>query len=271
MEELRKEIQRISSQYSKHFKYIKQETDKISLAIGPYINNIMTNLKPFLDSIDREYNVDKEKYNSAITALYNKGFYLPILSTPRSYIEMNSYPNDQLEKKYLELFEDNNGNLANHIDLTLSAIEELVHPDWEQSIRQSVEIIRDKGVNKTYNLFVPLYFCYLEFIVRDKLPLKGTKEDNFYKLFKAIRESINNNANYSDSQKEFFTVLANSTFKNYYKYAKKEEFDIVSRNTLFHGYIGADKVTKLDFYKQISLLSHMVYFFNIYDSSNLDT
>lgn len=129
-------------------------------------------------------------------------------------------------------------------------------------------MIRDNGVDKTYNLFVPLYFCYLEFIIRDRLPLKGQYTIGFKNLFNDIKKSINEDSNYSSSQKGFFSVLATSTFKNYYKFAQGEGLEVVSRNSLFHGYIGADEVKKIDFYKQIALLTQMIYFLNIYDKTS---
>ena len=108
-------------------------------------------------------------------------------------------------------------------------------------------------------------------MIRDKLPEKGREERGFRKLFKAITKSISKDPSYSKAQQEFFSVLANSTFDNYYEFITNEKIDTVSRNTIFHGYIGADKITKLDFYKQISLLTHFIYFLNMLEGSNKDT
>lgn len=264
-------------------KYIEQSTKPLSqLAeqLKPTINmfkEIAKQIRPVTDimnqtakAIDREYNVDKIKYNNAIKELHDKGYYLSILASPREYIEMNSYSNDQLEIMYLKLFEDKDGNLTSLTDEILEIMEELVYLDWEKTIKQSIKVIRDNGIDDSCMLVMPLYFCYLEFIIRDRLPLKGQDFIGFNNLFSGITNLINENRNYSSSQKEFFSVLATSTFKNYYKFAQGEELGVISRNTLFHGYIGADKITKLDFYKQISLLSQIVYFFSMYDNTDIN-
>ena len=53
-------------------------------------------------------------------------------------------------------------------------------------------------------------------MIRDKLPEKGREERGFRKLFKAITKSISKDPSYSKAQQEFFSILANSTFDNYY-------------------------------------------------------
>lgn len=242
-------------------------------------NQIANYMKPFIllsEAIDREYNVDDIEYNNAIKELHNKGYYLSILATPREYIEMNSYSNDQLEIMYLNLFEDKDGNLTTRTNALLEIMEDLVRPEWEITIKQSIKVIRDNGIDKSCMLVVPLYFCYLEFIIRDKLPLKGTETKKqkgkqqgvIAMLFSNIETFIKYNNNYSIKEQDFYIKLLASTKKTYYKYSKPDNFDIVSRNTIFHGFIGADKITKLDFYRQISLLSQIMYFFSMYDNTD---
>lgn len=85
-------------------KYIKETMDPINIAVSKFNNSLKPitdfverlniKLKPFFEIIDREYNVDKDKYDIAIQQLCNNGFYLPFLSTPRLYIEINSYSNE---------------------------------------------------------------------------------------------------------------------------------------------------------------------------------
>lgn len=271
MNEYEYQLKNLIKQIDKTMAPISIAVSKFSNVLKPitdFFEELNIKLKPFYETIDREYNVDKEKYDSSIQDLCNKGFYLPIFSTPRLYIEINSFSNEQLEVQYIQLFENEDKNITYQMDIILSTMEELVHPDWEHSIKQSIQMIRDNGIDKTYNLFLPLYFCYLEFIIRDKLPLKGHNIKGFGNLFNDIKKSIHEDSNYTKSQKEFFSVIATSTFKNYYKFAKGEGLNIVSRNSLFHGFIGADKVRKIDFYKQIALLTQFIYFLKIYDKKN---
>lgn len=270
-ESTQKKIQSIAKQYYKNTVHISQQMDRITSVTELYMKEFNKKLKPLLDFINKEYNIDQKKYNKAIQELCDRGFYLPLFCTPREYIEMNSYSDSEIEQKYLNLFEETNGNHTDTVDMIFNIIEEYSHPDWEETIKKSIDVSQEIGVDKTYNLFYSLYFCYLEFIIRDELPAKGRKETGFRKLFTAIKNSISIDPRYSESQQEFFNVLAQSAFDNYYKYVTSEKLNTVSRNTIFHGYIGADKITKIDFYKQISLLTHFIYFLNRYKSSNKNT
>lgn len=73
-ESTKNKIQSIAKQYYKKTEYITQQINKISSAIEPYMKEITKNLRPLLDSINKEYNVDKKGYNTAIKELYHSVF-----------------------------------------------------------------------------------------------------------------------------------------------------------------------------------------------------
>lgn len=228
-------------------------------SVGKYLSTtllaVSKELQPFFEQISQEYIVNQDEFEKASKRLMEKGYFLPLTSTPKDYIRMDRACSDDndLEKYYIDYLEDK------HIiiDLIEAFSKEDMSQEWHKPIKQSYFLIKKYGIDESYPLMLPFYYSFFEFLVRDKIKKRGKDLWGIHPIIKKTNEDIWKDKNLDENTKRYFVDIMNGFYKYFFR--KFTEPSDISRNSVLHGYSTPVNWSKVDFYKIISGTSLLMY------------
>lgn len=217
--------------------------------------SVLNDLQPFFEYISREYSVNQVEFKKSSNRLMEKGYFLPLTSTPRDYIRMDAECSggEELKEYYINYLE--NKNII--IDLIKAFSSEEMSTEWRAPIKKSYKIIEKYGIDDTYSLILPFYYSFFEFLVRDKIENRGKDLWGMGSIVERTKQNIWSDKNLDENTKRYFTEIMDEFHHYFYENFKKP--NDVSRNSALHGYSTPVNWGKVDFYKLVSGISLLIY------------
>lgn len=242
-------------------------------SITELVKTVISPVREVIEEIKKNFDVDNEEFKEALEFLVVKrGYVLPLLSFPRSYIDVynqfKEVDETEMDKKYEELFWDGEEGLDTLF--FYEGTEGLFEDGWSDFFRKTFKVVEELGLEYSCPIIIYSYYALLENVIyskserfRPKPNKKG--ETPRWSATIAIRKmiaDIESKGIDRDRDTEFILTILKGIESYSLQEFNRDTFSSdtnFGRHSLLHGAVNPKDITVADFFRILNLLTIFAY------------